>query len=154
METKYEGLENEIGTGSVKVFVALYKGLPYDLEAEDTYLPQVAVDILKETNNLTDQQIKYIDSHTVQIPDDVDNGNNNVSTSTDAHSEEDEEFLIKGKTTFNDLINWGILEEDIEEIIGGKIPSVNIIIRDYCVEKGIEFSVVKEKLQEKVDSIK
>ncbi|GAA0720384.1 hypothetical protein GCM10008905_09500 [Clostridium malenominatum] len=66
LETKYANLPNEIGTGSVRLFVALYKGLPYDLN-EDTYLLEPAVKILKEKGSLTEEQIKYIDNHVVNL---------------------------------------------------------------------------------------
>lgn len=68
LEVKYEGLEQEIGTGSVRLFIALYKGLPYNLETVETWLPDKAVDILKERNNLTKEQLEYIDKHTVKLP--------------------------------------------------------------------------------------
>ncbi|MFA9424532.1 MAG: hypothetical protein ACERLG_13210 [Sedimentibacter sp.] len=66
LETIYEGQEFEIGNGSVKFFVALYKGLPYELN-EDTYLLVNAVEILKEKSNLTNNQIEYLDSHTIDL---------------------------------------------------------------------------------------
>jgi hypothetical protein len=59
----------EIGTGSVRLFVALYKGLPYDL-SEDTCLPLPAVEILKERANLSDEQIKYLETHSIDISED------------------------------------------------------------------------------------
>ena len=48
LEAAYANLEEsvEIGTGSVKVFVAFYTGLPYTL-TDDEYLPQSAVELLR-----------------------------------------------------------------------------------------------------------
>jgi len=66
LETIYAGLEFEVGTGSVRMFVALYKGLPYE-PSEETYLLENAVQILKEKADLTKEQIEYLDSHTVNI---------------------------------------------------------------------------------------
>lgn len=66
LETLYEGQEFEIGNGSVKLFVALYKELPYEIN-EDTFLLTNAVEILKEKANLTKDQLEYLDSHTVEI---------------------------------------------------------------------------------------
>ncbi|SKC59158.1 hypothetical protein [Maledivibacter halophilus] len=62
----YEDLEEEIeiGNSSVKLFVSLYTGLPYDMD-EEVYLPQKAVDILKNRNSLSKEQIEYLDNHTV-----------------------------------------------------------------------------------------
>ncbi|MDS0525180.1 hypothetical protein NNC19_05760 [Clostridium sp. SHJSY1] len=59
-----ENLSNEIGTGSVKMFVALYKGVEYGIE-EDTYLPNTAVSFLKEKVNLSREELEYIENHVV-----------------------------------------------------------------------------------------
>lgn len=52
----------EIGTGSVKLFVALYKGLPYT-SSETTYLPALAEEVLLKAGNMTDEQKQYVSSH-------------------------------------------------------------------------------------------
>lgn len=54
----------EVGTNSVRYFVALYKGLPITLE-DTTYLPQSAVEILKAKAPLTQEQIQFLDTHGV-----------------------------------------------------------------------------------------
>jgi len=54
----------EIGNGSVKWFVALYKNVPHQL-TEETYLPAPAVEILKARKTLTPDQTKYLDAHVV-----------------------------------------------------------------------------------------
>lgn len=59
-------ITNEIGTGSVRMFVALYEGLDYTA-SEETYLPETAVALLKEKGFLTEDQKKYIETHTVKI---------------------------------------------------------------------------------------
>ena len=59
-------ITNEIGTGSVKMFVAFYKGINYTV-TEDTYLPETAITLLKEKASLTEDQKKYIESHVVKI---------------------------------------------------------------------------------------
>jgi len=66
LETIYADQEFEVGTGSVRMFVALYKGLPYEL-SEETYLLENAVQMLKEKADLTKEQIEYLNSHTVNI---------------------------------------------------------------------------------------
>ncbi len=58
-------ITNEIGTGSVKMFVAFYKGINYTV-TEDTYLPETAITLLKEKASLTEYQKKYIESHVVK----------------------------------------------------------------------------------------
>jgi len=59
--------EQEIGNGSMKWFVALYTGLPFELEddEEDTYLLRPAVDILKSSADLSAEQIAYLDAYTI-----------------------------------------------------------------------------------------
>ena len=70
LETIYEPLAasgKEVGTDSVRIFVALYKGLPITL-TETTYLPRPAADILKAKATLNQEQQEFIDKHTVDIP--------------------------------------------------------------------------------------
>ncbi len=66
LEGLSEGLPVEVGTASVRMFVAFYKGLPYDLSAsEETYLFPEAAPILKAQNNLKPEQAAYLESHLV-----------------------------------------------------------------------------------------
>ena len=57
----------EIGTGSIRYFVALYKGLPINI-TQPTYLLKPGVDILKEKAHLTNEQIKSIEQYSVDLP--------------------------------------------------------------------------------------
>lgn len=66
LETIYADSELEVGTGSVRLFVSFYKGLPYEL-TEETYLLSNAVEILKTKAKLTQEQIAYLDAHTVTV---------------------------------------------------------------------------------------
>lgn len=70
LETIYASLASqgkEVGTGSVRFFVALYKGLPIT-QGEETYLPRPAVEILKAKASLTEEQLQYLIQHSVDIP--------------------------------------------------------------------------------------
>lgn len=70
LETIYAPLAaqgKEVGTGSVRYFVALYKGLTIT-SVDETYLPKPAVDILKAKASMTQEQLQFIDNHTVDIP--------------------------------------------------------------------------------------
>lgn len=60
----------EIGNGSIKLFIALYTGLPYEV-TEPTYLLEEGVNILKEKGSLTDEQLAYIEQHQVSVPADT-----------------------------------------------------------------------------------
>jgi hypothetical protein len=67
LETAFENSNVEIGTASVRLFVAWYKSLPFAQTGED-FLPEPAVLILKEQANLTEVQTRYLDTHTYVIP--------------------------------------------------------------------------------------
>jgi len=57
LEEIYAESEFEIGTASVRLFVAFYNGLPIDLST-DMYLTEEAAGLLKE-RNLTPEQLTY-----------------------------------------------------------------------------------------------
>jgi len=153
LEAAYTNLgeDVEIGTGSVKVFVALYTGLPIML-SDDEYLPQSAVEILKAEANLTEEQLVFLDTHSVDITG-IQIGTAVTSSEESEEHEASTEMVIKGKTTFRELLDWGLSEEEIEAVIGEEMPARDINIRDFATEKGLEFGVIKEALQAKVDAI-
>jgi hypothetical protein len=64
------------------------------------------------------------------------------------------EKTITGKTTFQEVIDWGVTTEVIEEVIGGEIPSGSAVIKDYVTGKGMQFTTIKTLLQAEVDKIK
>jgi len=57
----------EVGTSSVRYFVAAYKGLPYTL-TEEIFLPEEAVEILKAKAQLSAEQLEYLARHSVPMP--------------------------------------------------------------------------------------
>lgn len=61
---------------------------------------------------------------------------------------------VTGKTTFQDLLDWGIQEETIRQIIGGDLPTPATVIKDYVTQNGMEFSPIKTALQVEVDKTK
>jgi hypothetical protein len=160
----------EIGTASVRLFVAWYSGLPFDLSTE-TYLPAAAVKVLKEHTSLTADQLAYLQTHTAPSADviatsqpTIDAQATVVPTEVEAtptpsgksektpdpeHTPEDR--MVRGKTTFGDVLDWGVPEETITQIIGGKLPLRITIIRDYCEQNGLDFSTIKTQLQAEVD---
>ena len=154
---EFEG-EQEIGNGSVKWFVALYTGLPFEFEddEENTYLLRPAVDILKNHADLTAEQIAYLDTYTIEI--EIEQAEiNTVEDDPDSNEEEtelkQEEMNVAGKTTFADLLDWGLPVEKIETIIGGDIPNHLMLVYDYCAENGLPFGQIKAKLQVEVDTL-
>jgi len=70
IEALYTALDpqgKEVGTDSVRIFVALSKGLPITL-TDTTYMPRPAVEILKSKATLSKEQLEYLDKHTVDVP--------------------------------------------------------------------------------------
>lgn len=66
IEALYADAGTEIGNGSLKVFVALYKNLPIFLA--DDYLPEPAVNLIIENNpSLTEEQKNYLQEHTYKV---------------------------------------------------------------------------------------
>lgn len=58
------------------------------------------------------------------------------------------EAEIRGRTTFQELLEMGISTDAIEEIIGGPLPQPSVRVRDYCIERGLDFETVKGLLEE------
>jgi len=145
----YANLEEdvEIGTGSVKAFVALYTGLPYTL-ADDEYLPQSAVELLKAKANLTEDQVAFLDTHSIDI-----SGLRIVEPNITEEHETSTEMVIKGNTTFGYLLARGLSEEEIEAVIGGELPATGMTIRDFAIQQGLDFGSIKAALQAKVDAL-
>jgi len=158
LESIYADQEFEIGTASVRLFVALYTGLPYDL-SEDVYLPKRAVEMLKSQATLTDEQTAYLESHAIALGSSSSNADQAkpepaTDTQTEEHSEGDStERIIKGKTTFKELLDWGVSQETIEGIISGPMPNPLTNIKTHCDEKGLYFGDIKVAIQAEIDKV-
>jgi hypothetical protein len=61
---------------------------------------------------------------------------------------------ITGKTTFQELLDWGVTNEALQTIVGEPITDCNTVIKDYAVGKGLAFSDIKTLLQIEVDKTK
>ncbi|MEJ5225565.1 MAG: hypothetical protein WHV44_14000 [Anaerolineales bacterium] len=153
LETLYAESPQEVGTASVRLFVALYTGLPYDLTvAEETYLLQKAVNILRNHATLTPEQEAFLAAHAVSVE--------SVpapaaeAQPTPVPASEENPYLIKGKTTFGDLLEWGVSKEVIEQVLGASMPNAAVKIKDYCTQNGLAFETIKTALQAEVDKLK
>lgn len=154
LETRYAESPLEIGTASVRLFVALYAGLPYDLAVEEeTYLPQKAVNILRNHVTLTPEQEAYLAAHTVSVESAPAPAGEAQPTPAPA-SEEENPYTIKGKTTFGDLLEWGVPQAVIEQTLGASMPNAAVKIKDYCTQNGLAFETIKTTLQAEVDKVK
>ncbi len=65
-----------------------------------------------------------------------------------------EDRLVTGKTTFQDLLDWGVSKETIEQVIGDHFPALEILVKDEAQNKGLEFPTLKAQLQAEVDKLK
>lgn len=146
--------EVEIGTASVRYFVALYTGLPYT-PVEEVYLLQPAVEILKNQAELSAEELAYLESHSVPRPGvpavEQAGAAAEPGSGDEAHSEQDR--LVRGMTTIQEVLDWGVPASKIESILGGELPSGSTVIRSYCQGKGLEFSPIKTALQAEVDAL-
>jgi hypothetical protein len=146
----------EIGTASVRLFVAYYAGLPFDTTDQEIYLPQSASEILLAKGNLTPEQVAYIDQYTVisSASSPVEQPAVEVTPVPAESSTTSEEYTIKGKTTFGDLTSWGVPQAVIEQIIGVPMPNPAMKVKDYASANGLDFETLKTALQAEVDKVK
>ncbi len=166
LEEMYITSPQEVGTASVRLFVAFYLGLPFDLST-DIYLPQSAAEILN-ARDLTLENKTYLDNHMVpdlnseillttpalqpQLEDTLSEGE--VPVSTEEHEPIVEVGTIKGKTTFAELLEWGVEADKIEEILGIPLPlSTGMTVKDFCTQNGLSFETIKTDLQNELDSL-
>ena len=132
----------EIGTDSMRYFVALYKGLPFAPE-ENTALPKPAVSILRKEAALSPEQLSQLEMIALSLE-----SAHSPSENTSEEHDELELKEIKGKTLFAELYEWGVTKEELETIIGMPVGPRGISVREYVMEQGVEFSTVKEPIQD------
>jgi hypothetical protein len=143
-ELKING--TEIGTASVRLFVAFYTGLPFEPEA-GTYLPAQAYDVLNsKALDITQERLDYLKEIVIEVPVSEQN--------TVEHSEEksNTDYFVKGSTTFRDLILQGLEKDEMESLIGEEISDIDQKIKDFCDTNDITFGPVKQMLEEKLNS--
>jgi hypothetical protein len=153
LETVYAESELEVGTASVRLFVAFYKGLPLDLST-DMFLPESAAVLLKE-RTLSSEQLAYLDSHILSNSAAASDSSEPapIQVTESAPEGESTERAIKGKTTFQEVLDWGVTQETVEQVMGVPMPNPLTKIKDYCLEKGLDFETIKTALQAEVDKI-
>jgi hypothetical protein len=158
LETLYADQEFEVGTASVRLFVALYTGLPYEIVG-DLYLPQRAIEMLKAHATLTIDQIAYLEAHAV-TPEPTDNVQATpqpvpvMSMEASAEMASTEDRTLKGKTSFQEVLDWGVPQEIVEGIIGGPMPNPLTRVKDFCSEQGLSFEEIRPAFQAEINKIK
>jgi hypothetical protein len=145
----------EIGTSSVRLFVAFYKNLPFDLST-DIYLPEPAAELLK-SQNLTPERTAYVETHTavlISAPEPASPPQAESTPEPESTSAETDR-TIKGKTTFGEVLTWGVSQATIEQILGKPMPSApSTTVKDFCTTNGLDFETIKPALQAEVDKNK
>ena len=159
LESIYLDSGFEIGTNSVRLFVAFYSDLPFDTTGQEIYLPQSAADILLAKGNLTAEQIAYLEQYTVTLGESApvtepQPAVEKTPVPAEASSGTSEEYTVKGKTTFGDLIGWGVPQEVIEQVIGASMPDPAMKVKDFASVNGLDFETIKTSLQVEVDKVK
>jgi len=101
--------------------------------------------VLKE--RLSEDELKVIKNRVVTLP-----GLKPLPSEDPEDDLGEVDSTVKGNTTFQDLLDWGLAKEEIETALGTSMGKPGVSIRDYCAEKKIEFSGVKNVLQEMLDA--
>jgi hypothetical protein len=124
---------------------------------QEIYLPQSAADILLGKGNLTPEQTAYLEKHTVIV--DASSPSAEPATKStpipvETSSATSEEYTVKGKTTFGELITWGVPQEVIEGLIGTAMPDPAMTVKDFASANGLSFETLKPALQAEVDKVR
>ena len=61
---------------------------------------------------------------------------------------------ITGKTTFQELLDWGVSKDVVQKVIGTDLPAPAVVIKDFVTGNGLEFTTIKTQLQVEVDKTK
>jgi len=121
----------EVGTDSVRLFVALYTGIEFEAE-EGTLLPVSAIEVLEQLQKNTDPRFAELKASAVALPEGLETAPSVVTTSVS----------VTGKTTVQDLLNAGYQLSDLEKILG-KIDNKLSAVKTLAESRGLEFSTVK-----------
>jgi hypothetical protein len=167
LETLYGDSEYAIDVNSVRLFVAFRLGLPFDTAGQDFYLPRPAADILLAEAPLSAEQAAYVTAHAVDVepgssPDEVADPAEEAGSAPETGATQPAteagtssiDYTVKGKTTFGELIQWGVPQPAIEALIGGPLPDPATKIKDYATANNLDFETLKTQLQAEVDKIK
>lgn len=153
LEELYAGaaIDAEVGTDSLRVFVSYYLGIPYS-STESTILPTAAVELLNSRSMLTPEEYVGLLSTSVPFPSNTGSVAAPIADIPSDTHVESTDTEIKGKTTFADLLSWGLKEQAILEVLQlDELPGRAGTVRQYCLDNGIEFETIKTALQELVN---
>ncbi|HPG86372.1 MAG TPA: hypothetical protein PLQ29_06695 [Spirochaetales bacterium] len=151
----------EIGTGAVRLFVSLYTGLPLEAE-EGSVLPDGALELLSQRPGMDDEALgRYVipsnapaaPAPAAPVPAAASPAASQSGTSqAGTGSGQATARSIVGKTTFGDLYDWGLTEDQVAAAIGYAPGPRSQSVRDSATANGKEFSELKIALQALVDA--
>lgn len=124
----------EVGTDSVRLFVALYTGIDFEAE-EGTLLPTSAIEVLEQQQKTSDPRFAELKASAVALPEGLEM---TPVTNTTAVS-------VTGKTTVQDLLDAGYSFSDLEKILG-KIDNKLSAVKTLAESRGLSFSEVKAEI--------
>jgi hypothetical protein len=134
----------EIGTDSVRLFTALWIGIPYEAEAT-TALPAAAVDILEAYGRIETAKAADLRETAIALP-------NEAGGEAPPVDHEVPDRMVRGLTTFGDLKSWGVTEEMWMEKFGEAMGSRATGLKEWAEDTGRSMSEIKTAAQELVDS--
>ena len=172
----------EVGTDALRYFTALYTGLPY-IPDESTRLPETALPVLEDKLATADLEVvsritvpladllaaaelgmaedggtaessgdeaSIIGGEGVETP--GADGFPVASIADEEHAED--EMTVKGRTTFGEILDWGLNQEEIEAVIGVGMGLRLENVRDFVVDAGLEYGTIRDALQALLDERK
>ncbi len=157
---------NEIGTDSVRLFVALYKKLPYDPEESTVLLPAAVAALIAAGIRATDIEKYELPEAASAVPVAATAPSASTPASTPAAATAAAPSAapaadhaapantVTGKTTFGELYGWGLTPTQVEGARGFKPGPSSQSVRDGISAEGASFSELKTKLQALLDAKK
>lgn len=145
LESAWGELEGgiEIGTDALRLFTALWAGLPYEAE-ETTVLPISAVELLEKYQHIDPEKAAKLRLTAVA------GESTGAETTTDDHERPDR--MVRGLTTFGDLKGWGVSEEMWLENFGLPMGTKAASMKDWAEDTGLSMSEIKTAAQLMVES--
>jgi len=99
---------------------------------------------------LPPERLAFVESHTLLA------GENapapEAATVTPAPAPTESATTVKGKTTFGELLDWGVPQAVIEKLIGAPLPDPAMTVKDYATANGLDFETLRPALQAEVDN--
>jgi hypothetical protein len=147
LESLYEerNFPIEIGTKSIRLFVALYKGLPIE---DDAGITKQALDILMENSKIPKEQYDSLMETAIDLYDEPANNNETKKPKT-IEKEHRSSSEITGSTTIEQALTIGIDKDFLEKQIGDiSKKDKTETIRDIAKSQGLSFGQIKTILND------